>query len=67
MKDKINNQTVLSHFLIAYRPGQSNWECTMWKFQDYYATQILREINFGHFQAPKTVGCAVLYSDVPKV
>ena len=25
----------------------------MWKFQDISATQILREINFGHFEAPK--------------
>ena len=37
-----------------YRPGQPNWENTMWKFQDFSATQILREINFGHFEAPKT-------------
>ena len=26
----------------------------MWKFQDISATQILREINFGQFEAPKT-------------
>ena len=26
----------------------------MWKFQDFFATQILREINVGHFEAPKT-------------
>ena len=25
----------------------------MWKFQDFSASQILREINFGHFEAPK--------------
>ena len=25
----------------------------MWKFQDFSATQISREINFGHFEAPK--------------
>ena len=24
----------------------------MWKFQDISATQNLREINFGHFEAP---------------
>ena len=36
-----------------YRPGQPNWENTMWKFQDFSATQILREIDFGHFEAPK--------------
>ena len=27
----------------------SNWEFTMWKFQDFSATQILRGINFDHF------------------
>ena len=26
----------------------------MWKFQDLSAIQILREINFGHFEASKT-------------
>ena len=26
----------------------------MWKYQDFSATQILREINFGHFEATKT-------------
>ena len=25
----------------------------MWEFQDFYASQILREINFGDFEAPK--------------
>ena len=34
-----------------YRPGQPNWEYPMWKFQNFSATQILREINFGHFEA----------------
>ena len=38
--------------LNAYRPGKSKWEYTMWKLQDFSATQILREINFGHFEAP---------------
>ena len=36
-----------------YRPGQANWEYTMWKFQESSATQILREINFSHFEATK--------------
>ena len=40
--------------LTKYRPGQPNWESTMWKFQDFSAIQILREINFGHFEASKT-------------
>ena len=26
----------------------------MWKFQDFSVIQILREINFGHFEATKT-------------
>ena len=26
----------------------------MWKFNDISATQILREFNYGHFEAPKT-------------
>ena len=26
----------------------------MWEFQDFSATQILREINFGHFEAQET-------------
>ena len=29
-------------------------EYAVWKFQDFSAAQILREINFGHFDAPKT-------------
>ena len=31
----------------------------MWKFQDFSATQILREINFAHFRVSKTVIFAV--------
>ena len=26
----------------------------MWKFQYFSAAHILREINFGHFEAPET-------------
>ena len=40
--------------LVKYRPGLPNWEYTMWKFQDISATQILGQIKFGHFEAPKT-------------
>ena len=36
-----------SEYRKIYRPGQPNWEFTMWKFQDFSATQILCEINFG--------------------
>ena len=45
---------VLYTFGTLYRPGQHNWEYTMWKLQVFSATQILREINFGHFEANKT-------------
>ena len=37
-----------------YRPGQPNWESTMWKLQDFSATQILREINFEHSGSAKS-------------
>ena len=37
-----------------YKPGQPNWEFTMSKFQDFSSPQILREINFGYFEAAKT-------------
>jgi len=30
------------------------WEYIMWKFEEFSATQILREIKFGHFVAQKT-------------
>ena len=42
-----------------YRPGQPNWEYSIWKFQDFSATQILREINLGHFEAPKTTNWTI--------
>ena len=41
------------------RPGQPNWEYTMWKFQGFSSTQILRETNFGHFEAPKAVNMTI--------
>ena len=34
--------------------GSQIREYTMWIFQDYSDTQILREINFSHFEAQKT-------------
>ena len=40
-------------FLSMYRPGQPNWEYTMLKFLDISETQILREINFDHFEGLK--------------
>ena len=36
-----------------YRPGQPNWEHTMWKFQYFSAIQILCEITFWSFWSPK--------------
>ena len=50
----------IDHGKISYRPGQPNWEYTIRKFQDFSATQILREINFGHFEAPKTATLTIL-------
>ena len=32
----------------------------MWKFQDFYVTQILREINFGDSRNAKTAVFAIL-------
>ena len=55
--DKSPNKQVrpiLGYFTIRYRPGQPNWEHTMWKFQDIFATQIVREINSGDFTVPKS-------------
>ena len=37
-----------------YRPGQPNLEYIMRKFKDFSVTQISHEINFVHFEAPKT-------------
>ena len=52
---KLQHQVcTLTAMFFIYRPGQPNWEYTMWKFTDFLATQILREINFGLFEAPKT-------------
>ena len=48
-------QKHIQYFTNTYRPRQPNWEFSMWKFKDISATQILREINFGYFQAPKSV------------
>ena len=48
------------HTLLHYRPGQPNWEYTMWKFQGFSANQILCEIKFGHFEAPKTAIWTIL-------
>ena len=40
---------IMSRKCTEYRPGQPNWEYKMWKVHDFSVTQILREINFGHF------------------
>ena len=49
----MGHHTGQSYAIISrkYRSGQPNWEYTMWKVHDYSATQILREINFGYFEA----------------
>ena len=40
-----------------YRPGQPNWEFL--EISGFFPTQILREINFGHFEGPKIAIYAV--------
>ena len=45
-----------------YRPGQPYWEYTICEFQEFSATQILHEINFGHSEAPKNSHCDHLSS-----
>ena len=35
-------------------------DSTVWKFQDYSITQILREINFQDFRSAKTAIVAIL-------
>ena len=54
MQETEEEDDVIHASLVVYRPGQPNWEYTMWKFQDFSATQILLENNFGRFEAPKT-------------
>ena len=39
--------------------GQPNLKYTMWKFLDFSATQIFREINFGHSVSPKTANLTI--------
>ena len=39
---------------MQYRPGEPDWEYTQWKLENNSATQILREISFDHFGAPKS-------------
>ena len=36
------------------RPGQPKWEYIIWNVQNFSTTQILHEINFDQFEAPKT-------------
>ena len=40
-------------------PGHTIWEYTLWNCQDFSDTQILCEINFGHFEAPKTASLTI--------
>ena len=50
-KISVYNLQLTTNF--PFRPGQPNWEDTMLKFQEFTAYQILRELNFGHFEAQK--------------
>ena len=46
--------SLISFYHLNYRPGQPNWEGTMYKFQDFSATQILHHIKIVHLETPKT-------------
>ena len=41
----IYHEYVHISYSSMYRPGQPNWEYTMWKFQDFSVTKMLREID----------------------
>ena len=50
LQEKTGEKDLFYH----YRPGQPNWENTMWKFQDFSAaTQILLESIHSQLEAPK--------------
>ena len=62
-EDGLSKDFTMSHGpskILHYRPGQPDWEFTMWKCQDISATQILREINFGYFEVLKTAILTIL-------
>ena len=42
-----NSLELLPDLLVSF-------EYTVWKFEEFSANQILREINFGHLEAPRT-------------
>ena len=50
--------TLIDKNIAFFQRCESNcvihFHCTVWKFKDFSATQILREINFGLFEEPKT-------------
>ena len=57
LQPKVTSQDVFILFswcaCLLYRPGQPTWEYTMWKFQVFSASQILREINLVIFEPQK--------------
>ena len=56
MKNTSNSSDNLTNNIKSTDLGSliGNLHFTIWKFQVFSATQILLEINFGHFEAPKT-------------
>ena len=53
------SQTFVKMCQNTYRPGQPNWENTIWKYHDFSATQIFREINFSHSVSQKTANLTI--------
>ena len=52
MVEKYEKNEASSTRVASYR--STDLGNLLWKFQVFSAIQILREINFGHFEAPKT-------------
>ena len=47
----------MEEFTAIHIPGAMY---TMWKFRDFFVTQILHEIILGHFEAPKELIFTIL-------
>jgi len=53
---KIEDGSEIESCKIAYKG------CTVWKFGDFSAIQILREINFGKISSPKTANMKIMHA-----
>ena len=48
------NSSFWTFFILKIKVLFLDYWFTVWKVQDFSASQILREINFGHFEVPRT-------------